>query len=52
MHKFKCTAKLLGMIVLAFGLGLLLSFFLPDGFLVVIEAIVIIGIGLLYCSVK
>lgn len=52
MHKFKGVAKLLGLVILAFGLGLLMSFFLPEGFLVVIEAIVIIGIGLLYCSVK
>ncbi|MBR5539621.1 MAG: hypothetical protein IKU61_06950 [Clostridia bacterium] len=52
MKKFKCAAQLVGLAILAFGLGLLLSFFLPDGFLVVIEAIVIIGIGILYFSVK
>ena len=52
MKKFKCAAQLVGLAILAFGLGLLLSFFLPDGFLVVIEAIVIIGIGVLYFSVK
>ncbi|MBQ4150749.1 MAG: hypothetical protein IJC81_02970 [Clostridia bacterium] len=52
MNNLKCTAKLIGLTVLAFGLGLLLSFFLPEGFLVVIEAIVIIAIGLLYFSLK
>lgn len=52
MQNFKSAAKLIGLSILAFGLGLLLSFFLPDGFLVVIEAIVIIGIGFLYFSVK
>ena len=52
MKNFRCTAKLAGLIILAFGLGLLLSFFLPDGFLVVIEATVIIGIGVLYFAVK
>lgn len=52
MHHWKSTAKFLGLTILAFGLGLLLSFFLPEGFLVVIEAIVIIGIGFLYFSGK
>ena len=52
MNNLKCMAKLIGLTVLAFGLGLLLSFFLPEGFLVVIEAIVIIAIGLLYFSLK
>lgn len=52
MHNFKCTARLVGLIILAFGLGMLLSFFLPDGILVVIEAVVIIGIGCLYFSGK
>ena len=52
MKNFKCTARMLGLIVLAFGLGLLLSFFLPEGFLVVVEAIVIIGIGILYFAEK
>lgn len=52
MHNLKCAAKLIGLTILAFGLGLLLSFFLPDGFLVVIEAVVIIGIGFLFFSTK
>ena len=52
MNNLRCAAKLIGLTILAFGLGLLLSFFLPEGFLVVIEAVVIIGIGFLYFSVK
>ena len=39
---------LLGMIVLAFGAGVLLSFFLPAKFLALAEAAVIIAAGLLY----
>ena len=52
MNNLRCAAKLIGLTILSFGLGLLLSFFLPEGFLVVIEAVVIIGIGFLYFSVK
>jgi len=52
MQHWKSKAKLVGLTVLAFGLGLLLSFFLPEGFLVVIEAIVIIAVGFLYFSAK
>lgn len=52
MHNLRCAAKLIGLTVLSFGLGLLLSFFLPESFLVVIEAIVIIAIGVLYFSLK
>ncbi len=52
MHPWRNTAKCIGVAVLAFGAGLLLSMFLPEGFLVVIEALVIIGIGVLYFSAK
>ena len=52
MNNLRCAAKLIGLTILSFGLGLLLSFFLPEGFLVVIEAVVIIGIGFLYFSLK
>lgn len=50
MKNFHCSTKLLGLTIFAFGLGLLLSFFLPAGWLVVIEAIIIIAIGFLYFS--
>ena len=52
MNNLRCAAKLMGLTVLAFGIGLLASLFLPTGWLVVIEAIVIIGVGFLYFSVK
>ena len=38
----------LGVGVLAFGIGVLVSFFLPEEALVFIEAITIIGVGALY----
>lgn len=52
MNNLRCAAKLIGITILAFGLGLLLSFFLPESFLVVIEAVVIIAVGVLYFSLK
>lgn len=44
--------KALGFIVLSFGCGVLLAFFLPTYFLAVIEAVVIIAAGLLYILQK
>ena len=40
--------KLIGISVFAFGLGILVSFFLPDRALVVIETCIIVAIGLLF----
>ena len=40
--------KLIGIAVFAFGLGILISFFLPDRALVVIETVIIVAIGLLF----
>ena len=40
--------RTLGVGVLAFGIGVLVSFFLPEEALVVIEAVTIIGVGVLY----
>ena len=40
--------RTLGVSLLSFGIGILLSFFVPEPVLVVIEAIVIIAVGLLY----
>lgn len=43
--------KVIGVAVFSFGVGILASFFLPDALLVVIEALIIISIGILYfCS--
>ena len=38
---------MLGCALPAFGLGILLSFFLPDGFLVILEALIIILFGVM-----
>ena len=39
---------ILGLIVLAFGAGIILTYFLPAGVLVVIEAAIIIAAGVFY----
>ncbi len=44
--------KALGLIVLSFGCGILLAFFLPTYFLAAIEAVVIVAAGLLYILQK
>lgn len=46
----KCSAKLLGYLILAFGAGILLTYFLPAFILVIIEAAIIIGAGLLWLN--
>ena len=42
------VSKIIGISILAFGAGILLSFFLPDSVLAVIEAILIVAIGVLF----
>ena len=44
----KSLCRVLGVSLLSFGIGILLSFFVPEPVLVVIEAVVIIAVGLLY----
>ena len=44
--------KTVGIIILSFGVGILASFFLPEAVLVVIEALVIISVGLLWLCGK
>lgn len=39
--------KLLSVAVLSFGLGILLSFFVPEGVLVIVEALLIMAVGVL-----
>ncbi len=46
--KTKLLSKLVGTSILAFGAGVLISFFLPDTVLAVIEAILIVAIGVLF----
>ena len=43
--KILTLGKLIGLSALAFGLGILVSFFLPDRFLVVIETVIIVAIS-------
>ncbi len=44
--------RALGTAIFGFGIGILVSFFLPETVLVVIEALTIIGIGFIYFSKK
>lgn len=39
--------KILSVAVLSFGLGVILSFFIPEGVLVIIEALLIMAVGVL-----
>lgn len=39
--------KVLSLATLSFGLGILLSFFIPEGVLVIIEALLIMAVGVL-----
>ena len=50
--KAKQMCKVLGTAILAFGLGVLISFFIPEQVLVVIEAVIIIAVGCLYFTQK
>lgn len=45
-------SSVIGIAILAFGVGILMSFFLPESVLVVIEALVIIAVGVLFFSHK
>ncbi|MBQ7161000.1 MAG: hypothetical protein IJR90_04770 [Clostridia bacterium] len=44
----KCTTKLIGYLVLAFGCGIVLTYLLPIKLLVIIEAVLIIAAGVLW----
>ncbi|MBP3436388.1 MAG: hypothetical protein J6K61_00565 [Clostridia bacterium] len=46
--KSPSLCKILGISILTFGFGVLISFFLPETFLVVLEAVVIVAVGLLF----
>ena len=43
----KNLCKLLSISALSFGLGILVSFFIPEGVLVVMEALLIMAVGVL-----
>ena len=42
--------RIIGFGIFAFGAGVLVSFLLPDSLLALLEAIVIIGVGMIYYS--
>lgn len=46
--KLSSLSRVIGLCILAFGAGILLSFFLPENVLAVIEAILIVAIGILF----
>lgn len=46
--KIISISKIIGISILTFGIGILISFFLPDSVLAVIEAILIVLIGVLF----
>lgn len=46
--KSMALGKVIGISILAFGLGILVSFFLPDRALLVIETVIIVALGLLF----
>jgi hypothetical protein len=46
--KTQYLARLVGTAALALGMGILISFFLPDAVLAVIEAILIVAVGALF----
>ena len=42
--------RIIGFGIFCFGAGILISFLLPDKLLALIEALVIIGVGMIYYS--
>ena len=50
MKVAKCICRSAGYIALAFGAGILLTYFLPCSVLVVIESIIIISAGAVYLT--
>lgn len=48
LMRAKSLCRVLGVSLLSFGIGILLSFFLPEAVLVVTLALVIVAVGLLY----
>ena len=52
MNRSRSVVKVIGISMLSFGCGILSSFFLPETALIVIESVVIIGVGLIYFSCR
>ena len=52
MKGSRSAIKVLGIGMLSFGCGVLFSFFMPEAMLIVIESVVIVGVGLIYFSCR
>ncbi len=52
MNRPRNTIRAVGIGMLSFGCGILSSFFMPETMLIVIESVVIVGVGLIYFSCK
>lgn len=52
MKGTRSVVRALGVGMAAFGCGVLFSFFMPKAMLIVIESIVIVGVGLIYFSCR
>lgn len=52
MKGTRSVVRALGLGMVAFGCGVLFSFFMPEAMLIVIESIVIVGVGLIYFSCR
>ncbi len=52
MKGTRSVIRALGVGMLSFGCGVLFSFFMPEAMLIVIESVVIAGVGLIYFSCR
>jgi hypothetical protein len=52
MKGTRSVVRVLGVGLLCFGCGVLFSFFMPEAMLIVIESVVIAGVGLIYFSCR
>ena len=52
MRAIKCACKTAGYLALAFGAGILLTYFLPCSVLVILESLIIIAAGIVYLTNK
>ena len=52
MNRSRNVIRAAGIGMLSFGCGILSSFFMPQTMLIVIESVIIVGVGLIYFSCK
>jgi len=48
MRRFNRPSKVAGVAITCFGLGILLTFFLPISVLIILEAIIIVAAGFIF----